>query len=228
MLLIGSFLFLIPTFSHAAIAGQGMTSAQLLRVLGVIAAALGVVLLILVEFVWRDRFSIGGYHWLLFAGLFLLPVVAILGTTATVFEETKTVESCNSCHVMEPFVNDLKDPHSPTLAARHYRNKWIPENQCYHCHTTYGIHGTLAGKRDGFRHWLLYVTGTYQEPVQYSGSYPNENCLACHSQTSVWEEVRAHQLLKEDLTSNRVGCYTCHGPVHPAPPERTALQGGEG
>ncbi|MDA2913379.1 hypothetical protein MYX77_05385 [Acidobacteriia bacterium AH_259_A11_L15] len=143
-----------------------------------------------------------------------------MSTATTVFEETKTVGSCASCHVMDPFVNDMKNPTSASLAARHYRNKWIADHQCYSCHTTYGAHGTLAAKRDGFRHWLLYVTETWTEPIQYSGTYPNSNCLACHANTRKFAAVRSHGVLAPDLASDRVSCVTCHGPPHPVPSER--------
>lgn len=149
-----------------------------------------------------------------------------MGTTATVLETTKTVQSCNSCHVMNPFVNvnDLKDPESTTLAARHYKNKWIPKNQCYTCHITYGAHGTFEGKRDGFRHWLLYVTQTWEEPIQYSGTYPNSNCLSCHGGTLKFATVTSHRSLFDKLNNDEINCTDCHGPAHPLPGERTALK----
>jgi hypothetical protein len=125
---------------------------------------------------------------------------------------------------MEPFVDDMYDPESSSLAARHYRNRWISDEQCHHCHTSYGAQGTLAGKRDGFRHWLLYVTGTYQEPMEYSGSYPNSNCLECHEETTPLVEGKSHQALMDDLLANRVQCATCHGPPHPTPDERVATR----
>lgn len=206
--------------ARAASTGQGVTATGLLRGAGLVAAVLGIVVLILVEFVYRDSVSGSFYHWTLLFGLFALPGLALLGTTETVFEETKTVASCNTCHVMNTFVNDMRDPESPTLAARHYKNNWISTHQCYECHTTYGVHGTLAAKRDGFRHWLLYVTDTYDEPIQYSGSYPNANCTSCHAGTSTFEAVDAHSALRAELSADEVSCARCHGPPHPAPPDR--------
>lgn len=204
----------------AAAPQQGVTATELLRTAGIAAAVIAIIGLVVIEFVIRDRLSRATYHWLLFFGLLALPGLALLGTTETVFEETKTVASCQSCHVMDPFVEDLRDPDSPTLAARHYKHNWIEKNQCYECHTTYGAHGTLASKRDGFRHWLLYVTRTWPEPIEYAGSYPNSNCTTCHAGTPTFEAVASHEALRSELQSDEVTCTSCHGPPHPTPAER--------
>jgi len=191
------------------------------RGIGITAAAAGILLLILVQYVYRKNIRHGAYHRLLLVGVFLLPLTATWSTTTTVMEGTKLVQACASCHVMHPFVNDMKNPSSPTLAARHYRNNWIAKDQCYACHVTYGVTGTLAGKRDGFRHWLHYVTNTYPDPIQYVGSYANSNCLSCHQGTGKWERVKSHQALLGELSTDRIACITCHGPPHPLPKERT-------
>ncbi len=201
-------------------AQQGLTAAELLRGLGLAAALTALLLLVVVEFVCRPRLRLGTYHWLLLYGLFVLPTVAVLGTTAMVLEETKKVESCATCHVMHAFVNDLRNPASETLAARHFRNKWIPREQCYTCHTTYGAHGTFQAKRDGLRHWWLYVTKSWKEPVRYKGTYPNGNCLACHGATPKFDGEATHEAIAAELASNETSCVTCHGPVHPEPEQR--------
>lgn len=199
---------------------KGMSVGEIMRWAGVLAVITAIIILLLVEFIYRDRINKMNYRMLLIISLFVLPVIVGLGTSATVLETTKTVESCGSCHVMDPFVNDLQNPNSTTLAARHYKNKWIADYQCYTCHTTYGAHGTLAGKRDGFRHWLLFVTQTWDEPISYSGSYPNANCTACHAGTSSFREVESHRALSSKLRANEVSCTSCHGPAHPTPDER--------
>lgn len=199
---------------------KGMSVGEIMRWAGVLSVITAIFILLFVEFIYRDRINRMNYRMLLIISLFVLPVIIGLGTSATVLETTKTVESCGSCHVMDPFVNDLQDPGSTTLAARHYKNKWIADYQCYTCHTTYGAHGTLAGKRDGFRHWLLFVTQTWDEPISYSGSYPNMNCTACHAGTTSFQEVPSHRALSSKLRANEVSCTSCHGPAHPTPNER--------
>ena len=208
------------TSTWAELPHQGVTSADLMRGVGIVGAVIAIFGLIAVEFFFRDRIHRSTYYWLLFVGLLVLPALALTSAGTTVLEETKTVQSCASCHSMTPFVQDMKDPNSPTLAARHYRYRWISDQQCYECHTGYGVHGTLAAKRDGFRHWLLYVTNTYEEPIQFIGTYPNSNCLECHGGAPAFWEIKSHKALAEDLHQDRVNCVTCHGPAHPAPGER--------
>jgi len=214
-------LLLVPFLElWADVPGKGISVAEFLKKAGIISVFIALVGILLVEFVFKKRMSESLYKWTLFIGLFILPVFAMISTFSTVMEDTKTVESCASCHVMDPFVSDMFDENSPNLAARHYKNKWIADNQCYQCHTSYGIHGTLEGKRDGFRHWLYYVTESWPEPIVFKGSYPNQNCNSCHYDTPRFDEVQSHISLKERLINDEVSCASCHGPVHPTPRER--------
>jgi cytochrome c nitrite reductase small subunit len=199
---------------------HGPTLAGAMANVALIAIVLGVVGLILVEFVWKNRIARGTYRWLLLLGLLVLPAFALLGSTTSMFEEMKTVEACNSCHVMNPFTADMHNPQSATLAARHFRTGAIPAKQCYSCHTGYGIFGTAESKRDGFRHWLLYVTRTWEEPITFKGSYPNANCLGCHAPSPAFREVESHVALRVQLERDEMGCHTCHGLPHPARPDR--------
>ncbi len=201
---------------------QGPTEADLLQTVGVVAAILAIGWLVTVEFFLVRRIQPATQRALLFGGLLVLPAIVLISSGATVLEETKRVAACGSCHVMDPFVNDMQNPQSASLAARHFRNRWIADHQCYHCHTGYGAHGTLAGKRDGLRHWLLYVTSTYKEPIEFSGSYPNANCLECHAGQATFQEVTSHQALSDYLGTDQVGCVACHGPPHPVPGERVS------
>lgn len=199
---------------------KGLSAADFLRQVAIVSIILAFVGLLFVEFKLKASISRSAYKWLLFLGLFIFPLIAMIGATSTLMEETTTVASCASCHNMHAFVHDLGDPESASLAARHYKNRYIPENQCYSCHTGYGIHGTLESKRDGFRHWLMYVTNTWEEPVTFKGSYQNSNCTDCHAGTPKFLKVNSHEALKDKLKSNEVSCTSCHGPVHPTPMER--------
>jgi cytochrome c nitrite reductase small subunit len=199
---------------------HGVSLGGTLGTIALLAVVLGIVGLVAVEFVWKDRLPRSTYRWLLLIGLLVLPAFALLGSTGSMFEEMKEVESCNSCHVMNEFVDDMHDPQSASLAARHFRSGAIPAKQCYSCHTGYGIFGTMESKRDGFRHWLLYVTRTWEEPITFKGSYPNSNCLGCHATGPAFREVESHSALREPLSNDEMGCFTCHGVPHPLRPER--------
>ena len=117
-------------------AEQGLSAVEFMRGLGLAAAVVAIVALVLIEFVYRNRFRRATYHWLLFLGLLVLPGIVLMSMTTMVSEETKKVDACATCHAMAPFIKDIRDPFSATLAARHYKNKWVPDHQCYMCHTT--------------------------------------------------------------------------------------------
>jgi nitrate/TMAO reductase-like tetraheme cytochrome c subunit len=199
---------------------HGATLAGTLEAVALCAILAALVGLVLVEFVLKSRLARSTYRWTLLLGLFVLPGVALLGTTGHMFESMKTVEACQSCHVMDPFVADMHDTTSASLAARHYRSGAIPAKQCYACHTGYGIFGTVESKRDGFRHWLLYVTDTWKEPITYKGTYPNANCLSCHATSPTFTAVESHRALRAQLSADEMNCFTCHGLPHPARPLR--------
>jgi hypothetical protein len=122
---------------------------------------------------------------------------------------------------MLPMVNDMRDPGSATLAALHYKNKWIAENQCYHCHSDYGLGGDLEAKMTGFRHLARYTTRTYHEPIAARVKFNNNNCLHCHDGTPKWVAVPMHIESRNDLVANRVRCLDCHGDAHPTAAQRT-------
>jgi hypothetical protein len=165
--------------------------------------------------------AVAFYKLLAFGGLIAAPAGATFLANYHVFEGTKKVEGCANCHIMHPMVNDMRDPSSDTLAARHYRNKWIAEDQCYHCHTDYGLSGTLAAKMEGYRHLSRYTTHTYPEPVRLRGAYLNQNCLNCHQGTAVFEAVTSHHTVEHEMKNDSMNCLNCHGLAHPSPAQRT-------
>lgn len=207
-----------PEPPHGATVGGTMSGLALAAIL------LGVVLLIAVEFVWRRRLRPTTYRFVLLGGLLVLPAFALTGSTVSMFEEMKTVEACNSCHVMNLFVDDMHDPQSASLAARHFRTGAIPAKQCYACHTGYGIFGTAESKRDGFRHWLLYVTRTWKDPITFKGAYPNANCVGCHGPSPRFQAIPSHVALGEQLRGDEMACYTCHALPHPPRHTRDGMQ----
>jgi len=195
-----------------------------MRSIGLAAALVALLGLSLIALFRSEQLSSRAYHWLLFFCLLVLPGTALIGTITSVREETKTVDGCSSCHVMQPFVNDMRNPESRTLAARHYQNRWIPHDQCYTCHSTYGLHGSFVAKTAAIRHWLLYVTGTWSDPIRHNGPYPNANCLTCHADMPRFANGASHRALAADLTTNRVICIQCHGSPHPGPTERQVTE----
>jgi nitrate/TMAO reductase-like tetraheme cytochrome c subunit len=161
------------------------------------------------------------YKLLALAALVLLPLAAIALANYHTFEGTHEVEACARCHVMRPMVTDLRDPASGTLAARHFRNRWIPENQCFQCHSDYGLAGDLEAKLTGYRHLARYTTRTYHEPIVHRGHFNNDNCLKCHRDAPKFQQVPSHHTVWAPLQASTMSCTNCHGAAHPTREQRT-------
>lgn len=156
-----------------------------------------------------------------FASLVVVPVAAMGVANYHTLVGVHEVEACARCHVMRPMVNDLRDPTSDTLAARHFRNHWIPTGQCYACHSNYGFSGDLAAKFEGFRHLARYTTVTYHEPIVARATYDNQQCLKCHTGMPKFEAVHSHQDVRPRLETSDMSCLNCHGNSHPSRTDRT-------
>lgn len=155
------------------------------------------------------------------AGLLIIPLMTMGIANYHTFEGVHEVNSCARCHVMRPMVNDMRDPGSNTLAARHFKNRWIAKDQCYECHSDYGLSGNLAAKMEGFRHLARLTTRTYTEPIVFRGHFDNENCLKCHAEMQKFKNVSSHRTIEKQLQSNDVICLNCHGKAHPSRSART-------
>ena len=220
---------------HTVGSGLNFTYEQVVMVLGSLVCLAGILLCIRTA---RERFDAGAagkdinigiarVPTLVFARLaallafIVLPLGAVFLANYHTFEGVHEVRACANCHVMLPMVNDMRDPASETLAARHFKNKWIAENQCYQCHSDYGLGGDLEAKMTGFRHLARYTTRTYQEPIVSRVKFNNNNCLHCHEGTPKWVAIESHVEMLKDFTSNQATCIDCHGEAHPTAEQRT-------
>ena len=208
---------------------------QLVLAFGALFAVLGVVACIWVGFVgrghatrsdlvnlWITELPAAAFYKLLaFVAFVVLPAGAVFVANYHVFEGSKTVGACSSCHVMRPMVSDMMDPQSETLAARHFKNRWIAIDQCETCHGDYGFAGSMEAKLTGYRHLARYVTATYHEPIEFRGQFHNTNCLKCHGGTPKFVAVQSHATARELLATNAVPCINCHGNAHPTAAQRT-------
>jgi hypothetical protein len=159
--------------------------------------------------------------WILFTGICLLPLPVMILSTAVGLEQSKEVQFCSSCHVMSPFINDLKDPASKTLAALHFQNRYIQREHCYRCHTDYGILGTMEAKKAGLGHIWKETTGSYQLPIRMSKPYNYGICLDCHAGAVKFKREAAHEGVVEETLAGTSKCLECHDPPHPAPETRS-------
>jgi nitrate/TMAO reductase-like tetraheme cytochrome c subunit len=192
------------------------TTSDWVRGLGIGFALLNLVLLFLA---WRSlrpgALTPTARGWL-FVTVGLVPMMIAFLAFAHGLEGSATVKSCGSCHTMTPFVQDLRNVQSDTLAATHFKNRYIQENHCYACHSDYGLMGTMSAKLAGLGHVWRYTTGRYTLPIKIAHPYPNVRCLGCHGESQKFLNSDGHP--KEELstlTTNKVSCLDCHGPAHP-------------
>jgi len=174
---------------------------------------------ILLAFAWRSLRG-GGVTptvrgWLLVA-VGLVPLMVAFLSFAHGLEDSTSVRACGSCHVMTPFVEDLRSTKSDTLAATHFKNRYIQDAQCYTCHSDYGLAGTFLAKLDGLGHVWRYTTRSYTLPIKIAKPYPNVRCLGCHGESQKFLTSQGHP--KEEIPNLMAGttsCLDCHGPAHP-------------
>lgn len=192
------------------------TTSQWIQGFGVGLVLLNVILLLIA---WgRLRAADAPSHmwgWLLVA-VGLVPIMVAFMTFAHGLESSTQVAACGSCHVMTPFVRDLQDVKSDTLAATHFKNRLIRESQCYTCHSDYGLGGTLKAKFEGLGHVWRYTTGLYSVPIKIAHPYPNVRCLGCHGESQRFLSSETKKPIMAELMSGETSCLTCHGPAHPA------------
>lgn len=139
-------------------------------------------------------------------------LATVAGSTNT---HMKSPNFCASCHIMQPFYDDLHAPQSDGLAAVHFQNNWIPKGACYSCHTDYGAYGGVKAKFSGMRHvWAFYVKGQKTDP-KLIGTYNNQNCLQCHGGLNRrYLRESSHTDNAAEIESNETSCVECHSPVH--------------
>src|SRR5258705_369412 len=156
-----------------------------------------------------------------FVGIVALPFATVAVANYHTFEGAHQMGSCARCHVMLPMVNDMRNPASGTLAARHFKNRWILQDQCYGCHSDYGLSGNLQAKMESFRHLARYTTRTYREPIRMRGRFNNDNCLKCHQGMPQFKAGKSHETAAALLADSSMSCLNCHGQAHPTRDQRT-------
>lgn len=184
------------------------------RLLGVIIAiGLALVLYTLV----RYRGSVAGpVGWgFLATGAAVLPVLMLSVGMTLAFERVKTVQLCGSCHLtMKAYVDDMENPNSTSLAAVHFTNRYIAEDQCFVCHTAYGMLGSFQAKEQGIIDVYKYYTRTFQFPLKLRHPYRDGDCLKCHAEATKFRE--AHEDSKAAIFAGKLTCMQCHAETHPA------------
>jgi hypothetical protein len=159
---------------------------------------------------------VGPVSWgLLILGVAIIPGLTSGLGTVLVFERAEHVDFCSSCHLtMKTYVDDMENPKSDSFAAIHFKNRYIADDQCYICHTSYGLFGTVKAKEAGIIDVYKYYTHTFHLPIKLREAYPNTDCLKCHAGSVKWQE--SHADYKDAVFSGDMSCMQCHGLEHKA------------
>lgn len=181
-----------------------------------VAFALVGIIVVLYSLIKYKGAALSPVSWvLLIIGAVGIPLFISGVGTILVFEKAERVEFCASCHLtMKAFVDDMRNPQSKSLAALHYKNRYIPDDQCYACHTSYGLFGTVEAKKEGLNDVYKYYTRTFHLPIQLRHPYPNTDCLKCHAGSEKW--ISSHEDYKDAIFSGEATCMQCHADSNPA------------
>jgi cytochrome c nitrite reductase small subunit len=201
------------------------TTSQWLQGIGLVFAVLNVLLILIVWRIIRTRGVTTISKSLLFGAVLVLPTIVTFLATAHGMQESMKTEACGACHVMESHVADLKNPKSDSLAAVHYKNRYIQENHCYTCHSDYGMYGTVGAKLEGLGHTVHNLTGHYELPLKIRVPYSNVRCLSCHGGAANFVAKHEQDQIA-NLMSGKDSCLDCHGPAH-APETKQAPEAGK-
>jgi nitrate/TMAO reductase-like tetraheme cytochrome c subunit len=156
-----------------------------------------------------------GEKLLLLLVLGVAPALVTLATFALSFQRAEHVTFCADCHTMTPWIADLENPKSKSLAAMHFGNRWILNDQCYTCHADYGFLGPIRTKLESMGHVARYY-GFMKMPKQITlyRPFPNSNCLQCHGPAANFQNNPAHVAVMKPILANQLSCVTCHQPIH--------------
>ena len=182
----------------------------ILLTLGISGTILGCIVVALIVF--RGRQTEGNALWLHLLSLGILPLLLLGVGSFTTLEYAKEVKLCASCH--SPYIDDMRNSQSRSLAAFHYQQRSSAGSECYSCHVSYGVHGTihakLNGLKDAYKHW----THSYKLPIKIRDPFPNVFCLKCHEGAKRYVARPIHGAMAPEIQSEQMKCIECHGPAH--------------
>jgi len=154
---------------------------------------------------------------LLTIGIAVVPLISGPIGLALSLNHSESVEFCASCHKpMQSYVDDMKDPRSESLAAVHFKNRYILNDQCYGCHTSFGVWGLVHAKTEGIIDLYKYYTGKFRVPITMRRPYANAYCLKCHGESAKYSAVKDHDRNRAALFSGKRPCMDCHAEAAPA------------
>lgn len=210
--------FLLVQATEVAEPGEPGLRTVRMAALGLCVLALGIVgyFTLVRRFFGSDRMEPGARVAMLIGFLVLSPLAYVVNAGLAI-TGAKPVSFCGSCHVMDGYVEDLRNPDSEHLASLHYQFRWINDHQCYTCHSDYGLFGDVQAKLAGLRHVWFYTVGGYEVPLKIRGTYNNQRCLFCHGPVKSYREVPEHEKNEAKIATSEQSCIggSCHVSPHP-------------
>jgi nitrate/TMAO reductase-like tetraheme cytochrome c subunit len=168
--------------------------------------------------------------WFHLLSLGILPLLLLGVGNFTTLEYAKEVQFCGSCHVtMQPYIDDMRNSQSRSLAAFHYQQRSSSGTECYSCHADYGAHGTFRAKLKGLTDVYQEITRSYELPIKMDHSFANAFCLKCHDGAKRYVARPIHGAMATEIRSEQMKCLECHGPAHTViQPKESQKMGGTG
>lgn len=181
--------------------------------------------ILLVWFLFKRPQVTRGTKIVLLFGIGVLPLMTAANGNIAGYQAMKTRSFCGSCHVMTPYKDDSENPQSLGLAARHARNEAFGAENCYTCHSDYGMFGTVTTKLAGLRHVYEYTFNFRKlsldealPKIHIVTPFPNATCIRCHStENPTWNKIGDHASTLVEVRAGVTSCASagCHGAAHP-------------
>lgn len=147
---------------------------------------------------------------ILIAGLSVFIVVSFIGATYA----TSLPKFCAFCHIMKP-------EYATWEASSH------SQIACVDCHVDPGMGNALKHKVVAAKELYMYVTKTYQLPIQATEDIPDSRCLKCHSLKRKVSPSSDLYIPHEKHYKAGIACVKCHqGVAHGKISERAMTMGG--
>ena len=206
------------TNGHAAAMPWG-SSLDWALILSILLCAFILLCIVLSIIGYRGRESDPRALWLGTIGLLFAPLTLLPVSNFAVLRYSKQEAFCTSCHsVMQPYVDDMRNPKGRDIAARHFQNRVADGTECYSCHVNPGMYGMFRAKLTGLHEAYTFATGNYHLPLKIAEPYSNQFCLRCHQGARKFMAEDSHLdadgKTAADLTTDVTLCSECHGPGH--------------
>lgn len=127
-------------------------------------------------------------------GITIIGLVSVIGVTYA----TSFPKFCAVCHIMKP-------EYATWEASSH------SQISCVACHVDPGLVNALKHKVEATKELYMYLTKTYELPIQLNEKIPDNRCLQCHNLKRKVSPSYPDLTIPHQLHHDKgVTCVTCH------------------